>query len=66
MSAAQRARLENESPSCQGKEKHTALEWKIITACQTSWQAADLHGPADGVKDVTPRDSQWAVDRALI
>lgn len=49
-----------------GKGKHTALEGKIITACQTCWQAGDLHGPADGVKDVTPRGSQWAVDRVLI
>lgn len=41
-----------------GKKKQPTLEWKIITACQTPWHADDLHGPADGVKDVTSGGSQ--------
>lgn len=47
-----------------GGEK--ALEWKIITACQASWRADGLHGPADGVKDVTCGGSQQTADRGLI
>lgn len=40
------------------KQTNTALEWKIIAACQTPWHANDLHGLADGVKDVTSGGSQ--------
>lgn len=38
--------------------KRNALEQKIITVCQTPWHADDLHGPADGVKDVTSGGAQ--------
>lgn len=46
--------------------KTNALKYKIITACQTPWHVDDLHGPADGVKDVTPGGSQRATGKGLI
>ena len=67
MSAAQRACPENESMPV-GKN-NPAPERKTVTVCQRPCCADDLHGPADGVKDVTlevhngqssEASSQWA------